>query len=612
MDLERLWRDTLVASAAELWKIDLLHPRFAPLIEPPSDFRFGDLASGVAMRLARDLKKPPRKIAEELVAKLGDVPGASRIDVAGAGFINFIAGKAALASAVDAARREGPSYGRSDVRRGCRVLVEHTSANPTGPLHIAHGRQAAIGDSLARVLRHAGFTVGTEFYVNDTGRQIENLGKSILWRRYELQGTPFRREIRGVDDEGRPAAWLAAEINGARFEIEERNLYRGDYIIELAKRVPEPVTLGACGRFGRDVLLAEIRRDLEDFRVAFDRWSSQEALERGGAVADLVEKLKARGLTFEKDGAVWLLSRDYGDTDDKVLVKKDGQYTYRTPDIAYHCDKFGRGWDRLVDLWGPDHHAHVLGMRVALKMLGLLKEPDVMAGKEVSGTLVPSTPAENFQVLIVQHCRLLKDGQEVKMGKRLASYVTLRELMEEVGVDAARYFFVMRKTDSPLDFDMTLALRQEADNPVYYVQYAHARIASVLRKAVDKGLLRPSDFKEGVYAGPFEADALGAEETLLIRHMSGLRRTVDRAAQALDPSLVCAYLYSLAAAYQFYQTAGKKDPSKRILVDDERVRRMRLASVSAVKAALKTAMGLIGVEAPERMESVAAEPEAES
>jgi arginyl-tRNA synthetase len=521
-----------------------------PLLEPPADLKFGDASSSVALRLAKQLRKPPRRIAEELAAKLGSY----KPTVAGAGFVNFDFGPGFAGWVVEEARDLDPKFGMSTCGRLIKFLVEHTSANPTGPLHIAHGRQAAIGDSLARILAFAGFDVGREFYVNDTGNQMENLGRSIFARYLETKG-------KTLEFEGKPY----------RFDGSVENAYRGDYIKDLAKLVTEPATVESCGRLGKDVLLKEIRRDLEQFRVTFDRWTSQEELEDSGAVAKLVNDLKSRNLAYEKDGALWLKSKDAGDTDDKVLVKKDGLFTYRTPDIAYHVDKFARGWERLVDLWGPDHHAHILGMAIALKMLGLRHE--------------------NFSVLIVQHCRLLKDGQEVKMGKRLASYVTLRELMEEVGVDATRWFFAMRKTDSPLDFDMSLAVKQSAENPVYYVQYAHARITSVLRKGQ----------VEGLYAGAFDSTALGPDEIFLIRHVRGLQRAVERAARDLDPATICTYAHVLASAYQHYQTAGKNDPTKRILIDDQKLKRARLATISAVKVALRNALTLVGVEAPDRM-----------
>jgi arginyl-tRNA synthetase len=542
--------DLLVDLAAALKEMGAPDAEPGSLLEPPADLKFGDVTCSVALKLARALKQPPRKIAETLASKLEKWKPA----IAGAGFLNFDFGTEFAGRVVDQARVDPDRYGRSDAGKRQKVLVEHTSANPTGPLHIAHGRQAAIGDSLARILAFAGHDVGREFYINDTGNQMENLGRSILARYLETKG-------KVLEFEGKPYL----------FDGSVENAYRGDYIKEIAKQLAEPVTVETGGRAGKDALLADIRRDLEQFRVAFDQWTSQEELEKSGAVSKLVADLKFKSLAYERDGALWLKSKDAGDTDDKVLVKKDGLFTYRTPDIAYHREKFERGWERLIDLWGPDHHAHILGMKIALKMLGL--------------------PHDRFTVLIVQHCRLLKDGQEVKMGKRLASYVTLRELMEEVGVDATRWFFAMRKTDSPLDFDMSLAVKQSAENPVYYVQYAHARIASVLRKGNHPG----------PYTGPFDAAALGPEEVLLIRHVRGFQRAVERAARDLDPSTICTFATGLASAYQHYQTAGKNDPAKRILIDDERLKFARLATISSVKAALKNALHLVGVEAPDQM-----------
>jgi len=351
MDFDAAWTRAILEAGRTLWGVDLSEAKYSPILEAPSDLKFGDATCGVAMRLARELKKPPRKIAEELAGKLAGLPGAAKIDIAGAGFVNLAAQPAIQASTIEEARRKGARFGRSDAGSELKVLVEHTSANPTGPLHIAHGRQAALGDSIARILEHAGYRVGREFYINDTGSQVENLGRSVLWRHLESKGISFAREDRGVDEDGKPRIWLVAEVGGKKFELEEKNSYRGDYIREIAKKVVEPATVDSCGRLGMEILLAEIRRDLQDFRVTYDRWSSQADLEATGAVARLVAKLKAMGLTYEKDGALWLRAKDAGDTKDNVLVKQDGQYTYRTPDIAYHLDKYARGWNCLIDLW---------------------------------------------------------------------------------------------------------------------------------------------------------------------------------------------------------------------------------------------------------------------
>lgn len=570
-DLSKALRDLGIADPSAV----------APLLEPPADLKFGDVTSSIALRLAKELKKPPRKIAEELAAKLASWKPA----IAGAGYLNFDLGRAHAGRSIEEALGPGP-IGAGRLGAGIRVLIEHTSANPTGPLHIAHGRQAAVGDSLARIMSHAGFEVSREFYNNDAGGQIENLGKSILWRHLEAKGETFRTEQRGVDEEGKPLNWLV----GGGLELAEKNAYRGDYIRELAKKVTTP-TVEACARMGKEALLADIKRDLMDFRVAFDAWFSEEALRASGKIESLLEFLRSWGLSYEKDGALFVKTSAFGEEQDRPFIKKNGEFVYRLPDLAYHRDKFDRGFDFLIDTWGPDHHAEIANRTAGLKALNFNLRPreQFLKGPR-EGT--PEQRPRCFEVLIVQHCKLLKDGQEVKMGKRLASYVTLRELMDEVGVDATRWFFAARKTDSHLDFDMTLAVKQSADNPVYYVQYAHARIASVHRKAAEKGW---------AFDGKFDPEALGDEEILLVRHVRGLQRAIERAAAALDPTVVCQYAYGLATAYQHYQTAGKNDPAKRILIDDERLRRARLATIGAVKAALKTALGLVGVEAPERM-----------
>ncbi len=584
MDPDRAWADALAGVLRDLGVAD--PARLEPLLDPPADPKFGDATTSVALKLSKELKQPPRKIAERIAAALSAAPGTAKAEIAGAGFVNLSASRESYGPLVAEVLAAGPAYGSSTLGRGLRALVEHTSANPTGPLHIAHGRQAAVGDSLCRILARAGFEVHREFYVNDAGTQIENLGRSILWRHLEAKGVAFSTEHRGVDAEGKMVTWLV----GGGLELLEKNAYRGDYIRELAKDVTDP-TVAACGRLGKERLLADIRRDLADFRVQFDTWTSEEALRASGKIETLLEFYRSWGHSYPKDGALFLRSSAFGDPEDRALVKANGEYVYRTPDLAYHRDKFDRGWDLLVDTWGPDHHAEIANRAAGLKALGfnLLPRAEFLRAPR-GGT--PEQRPRCFDVLIVQHCRLLKDGQELKMGKRLATYVTLRELMDEVGVDATRWFFVMRKTDSHLDFDLSLAVKQSADNPVYYVQYAHARIASVLAKAAEKGW---------AFDGKFDPAALGDGEVILLRLVKNLRRAVERSAAALDPTAICNYATTLAAAYQQYQTAGKTDPSKRILVDDERARRARLAAVAAVRVALAAALQLVGVEAPERM-----------
>lgn len=570
MNIEELWSSAVRDAARALWGVDLP----GPALEPPSDPRFGDATTSVAMRLARTLKRPPRELAEALAAELGrrGLPGLARVEAAGAGFVNLTASAEVYQEELQRILREGPDYGRSSLGAGRRVLVEHCSANPTGPLHIAHGRQAAVGDSLANVLDFAGFRVAREFYVNDTGNQIEMLGRSILWR---LTDNP---------------------------EPPDPNCYRGEYIRTLARELAAQggtIDLERAKRFGKDRLLEEIRRDLEAFRVRYDTWASEEALHQSGKVEEVLNFFESWGLTYRKDGAVYLKTSAYGDVEDRPIVKADGTYVYRLPDMAYHRDKFRRGFEILVDLWGPDHHAHIATLRAGLKMLNFNLVPIDQVRPSPSDT--PETRPVAFEVLIVQHCRLLEGGREIKMSKRAASYVTLRELLDEVGVDAARFFFVMRKASSPLDFDLDVARKQSLDNPVYYAQYAHARIVSIYRKGIEEGKVDPRDLRDGLWAGRFDPARIGPDEIELLKVARQFRRRVELAARDLDPATVADFLRELSGAYQRYYEYGNRDASRRVLDDDEEVRRARLAASAAVQQVLRNGFRLLGLSAPERM-----------
>ncbi|HEX7898778.1 MAG TPA: arginine--tRNA ligase, partial [Planctomycetota bacterium] len=525
MRTEDVWSGAIRAAAKKLWGAELE----GDVLEPPSDPKFGDATCSAPMKLAKALKKPPRAIAEELAKALreGGLPHLEKVDIAGAGYVNLTASSAFHAEEIVRILAEGADYGRSSYGGGRKVLVEHCSANPTGPLHIAHGRQAAVGDSLASILDFAGFQVAREFYVNDTGNQVEMLGKSILWRLHEKRGVAFSKEARGPEGK----TWLLADVEGARFEIDEENAYKGDYIRELAAELEKgPATLAAAKRLGLERLLAEQKKDLEEFRVRYDRWQSEAELHASGKVDETLNQFTGQGLTYEKDGAVFAKFKDYGDTDDRPLVKSDGQPVYRLPDIAYHKDKFERGFQILIDLWGPDHHAHIANVAAGLRMLNLnLVKPEAV--KPGTAALPPDQRPVAFEVLIIQYCKLLKNGQEVKMSKRAASYVTLRELMDEVGVDATRFFFAMRKPSSHLDFDMDLAVKREKDNPVYYAQYAHARIASIWRKGLEESRVDPADLKDGMWRGRFDGAKLGADELEILKAARQIRRRIEVAAR---------------------------------------------------------------------------------
>ena len=595
MQIDEIWSRAVRAVAKRLWSVDLE----GDVLEPPADAKFGDATCSAPMKLAKQLRKPPRAIAEELAKALQaeGLPHLAKVDIAGAGYVNLTAAPAFHAEEAARVLAEGANYGRSTAGAGRKVLVEHCSANPTGPLHIAHGRQAAVGDSLASILDFAGFAVAREFYVNDTGNQIENLGKSILWRLYEKRGVAFAKEARGAEGK----TWLLADVDGARFEIEEANAYKGDYIQELAAELEKgPATLDAAKRLGLERMLAEQKKDLETFRVRYDRWQSEEELHRSGKVDETLNQFTGQGLTYEKDGAVFAKFKDYGDTEDRPLLKSDRTPVYRLPDIAYHKDKFERGFQILIDLWGPDHHAHIANVTAGLKMLNLnIVKPGLVAPG--SASLPPDQRPVAFEVLIIQYCKLLKNGQEVKMSKRAASYVTLRELMDEVGVDATRFFFAMRKPSSPLDFDMDLAVKREKDNPVYYAQYAHARIASILRTGLEEKLVDPADLRDGAWRGSFDGAKLGPDEVELLKVARGFRRRIEIAARDLDPAVLADYLRELSAAYQRYYELGNHDAAKRVLHADEGVRRAKLAVSAAVQQVLRNGFRLLGLSAPESM-----------
>jgi arginyl-tRNA synthetase len=570
MSLEDAWSQAIRATAKRLWNVDLE----GVLLEPPADPKFGDATCNAPMRLAKQLRKPPRAIADELAADLrkAGLPYLAKVDVAGAGFVNLTATPEHHQEEVKRILEQGADYGRSKVGAGRRVLVEHCSANPTGPLHIAHGRQAAVGDSLANLLDFAGFKVEREFYINDTGNQIEMLGKSILWR-------------------------LGSDPNPP-----DENAYRGEYIKQLADELKAqggPVDLDRAKRYGKDRLLDEIRKDLEMFRVRYDTWSSEEALHQSGKVDEVLNFFTSWGLTYPKDGGTFLKTKDYGDVEDKIIIKSDGSFVYRLPDMAYHRDKFARGFDILIDLWGPDHIAHIPTVTAGLKMLNFNLVPiDQVRG---GGSLTPEQKPLAFQVVIIQHCKLLQGGVEVKMSKRAASYVTLRELMEEVGVDATRFFFAMRKTNSHLDFDMDVAKKKSLENPVYYAQYAHARICSIYRKGIEEKKVDPADLKDGRWSGAYDSSKVGADEMEILKVARSFQRRIEIAARDLDPAALTDYLRDLSSAYQHYYDYGNRDVARRVLHEDEPTRRAKLAASAAVQQVLRNGFRLLGLSAPDQM-----------
>ena len=548
-------------------------------IEKPKDLSHGDLACTVAMQCARALKRNPREIAASLVEAMKKDPEFTRllsdVQIAGPGFINFRLNAGSKFAVIADILTKKDAYGSSDACRGKRVLLEYVSANPTGPLHLGHARQGALGDVLSRIMATQGYGVTREFYYNDAGVQIDNLTLSVQARAKELQGL-------------------------AKPEDFPENGYHGDYIFEIARdylkgmriTAPDQTVIESTGdindtqavrRYTVAFLRNEQDADLKALGVAFDNFYLESSLYTEGRVERAVKAIIDSGYTYEADGALWLKTTDpafadFHDDKDRVMRKKDGHYTYFVPDVAYHLTKFERGFDRAINIQGSDHHGTVARVKIGLQVAG-----------PAFGMAIPKTFPE-----YVLHKMLLvvKDGQEVKMSKRAGTYVTLRDIVDWVGRDAARFFLVSRKSDAEFVFDVDLALSKSEENPVYYLQYAHARICSVLAQAKEKGFAVPT-FEEasGADFSVLQSDAAGA----LAQCLSAYGKTLSIAARDLAPHLVCVYLKELAASFHAFYNA------ERILVDDARERNARLALLLASRQVLANGLAVLGISAPEHM-----------
>ncbi|MBV8062423.1 MAG: arginine--tRNA ligase [Nevskia sp.] len=531
-------------------------------LEPTKDSQHGDFATNLALALAKPLGKPPRKLAEELVQALPASSLVAKVEIAGPGFINFFLAPGAFQSLVEDILDQGEAYGRNHSGAGRKAMVEFVSANPTGPLHVGHGRGAAVGDSLARLLEAAGWQVSREFYYNDAGAQIDNLALSTQAR------------CKGITPE--EPGW-------------PENGYRGDYIKDVAQAYLDGETVkaddqdvtGARDPDDRDAIrrfaVAYLRReqdlDLKAFGVHFDVYYLESSLYRDGKVERTVQELIKSGHTFEEGEALWLRSTGFGDDKDRVMRKREGGYTYFVPDVAYHVAKWQRGYVRVINEQGADHHGTIARVRAGLQALQI------------------GIPKAWPEYVLHQMVTVMRGGEEVKISKRAGSYVTLRDLIDEVGRDATRYFLVARKADSQLVFDIDLARAQTNDNPVYYIQYAHARVASVLRQLAERGL--PAwDAAAGKAALAHLSDA---SELGLIAQLARYPDIVAAAAELMEPHLVAQYLRELAAAFHgFYNT-------QQVLVDDAGLRNARIALAVATQQVLRNGLGLLGVSAPEKM-----------
>lgn len=511
-------------------------------LEVPSDKKNGHYATNIAMQLASSLKQNPMDIATNIKEMIKNDEYIEKIEVAKPGFLNFFIKKDKLFDVIEEVIDLGDDYGKSQMGEGKRINVEFASVNPTGVIHLGHARGSAYGDNLCRILSFAGYDVTSEYYINDGGNQIDNMGISVK-ERY--------RTLCGLDEHMPEDGYYGEEIIDVA-----KDIYR-EYKEEWLSKPVE------CFKdYGLNKLLTIIKNDLLTFRVDFDVWTSEKKIRQDGRIEESLQKLSDLGKTYTEDGALWLKASEYGDEKDRVLVKNDGEYAYITPDIAYHLDKIDRGYDTLIDVLGADHHGYVPRLKAAIEALGYSKD--------------------KLEVKIVQMVRLLRGGEEIKMSKRTGNVVTVNDLLEEVGIDAARYYFAMRNIESQMDFDLELAIRKSHENPVYYVSYAHARVHSLLK---DNKTQKVKEYKT--------IDSEYAYD--ILAKINEFKNVVELAAEKRLPHLITNYVYDLANALHIYYNHEK------ILTQDFQYTNERLLLMTAVKIVIKNALNLIGVEAPNEM-----------
>ena len=547
-------REVLARAVEKTAKAEGLNPDELPpiVLEPPRQREFGDLSSNIAMVWARSAKRPPRSIAEAVLKNLEDPDGIlARQEIAGPGFLNF-----SFAPKFFFREFGALVAGRNlqvDLGHGEKILVEFASVNPTGPLHVGHGRVAVIGDVLARLHQAAGFSVEREYYVNDAGNQMDNLGLSVVAR---------YRESFGED--------VAFPENG----------YPGEYVKEIAADIrrregdkylqhDREATQNFFRQTGGDALLNVIRRQLSEFGISFDSFFSERAMRERGEVIECLENLRQRGLVYRHEGAEWFKSTQFGDDKDRTVVKSDGELTYFASDIAYHRNKYQRGFRKLINVWGADHHGYVARLKAAMQGLGY--DPNLL------------------QVVLVQMVQLTRGGEPVRMGKRSGEFISLEEVLDEVGRDAARFFFLMRKSDSHLDFDLDLAKRQSSDNPVFYVQYAHARVASIFEQAARNGIILDQRDKIQIER------LLLTEELGLIRRMIEFNDVLEESIRELEPHRMIFYLLDLAGEFHHYYNHA------RVITEDADLSRARLLLVENVQKTVRRGLEILGIDAPMKM-----------
>ena len=551
MNIVQKQKETLIEEIKQaILKAELVTEVPEIKIENPKDTKNGDYATNIAMVLTKLAKRNPREIAQAIVDNL-DVQKAdvSKVDIAGPGFINFYMDNAYLTGIITEALTKKVDFGKGEPKDE-RILVEYVSANPTGSLHIGHARNAAVGDTLSNVLSAAGYDVLREYYINDAGKQIENLAYSIEARFLQALG----------EDKALPA-----------------DGYHGKDIIEIGKDlaekhpeykdVEEAERIKAFRKLGLDYEMEKLKKDLTEFNVHFDNWFSETSLYENKEIDKALEQMRQRGYIFEEDGATWLRTTEFGDDKDRVLIKKDGSYTYFLPDIAYHYDKIERGYDTLINLFGADHHGYINRLKASLETFGV--------------------DSKRLEIQVMQMVRLLQDGQEVKMSKRTGNAITLRDIMDEVGIDAARYFLTMRSPDSHFDFDMELAKSESSDNPVYYAQYAHARICSMLRQAKEAGITPSRDANYALITNEKAFE--------LLKRVADFESVIEQAAEHRAPHRITNYIQDFAAHFHKFYNAEK------VLTDDIEKSRAYVAMIEAVRITLQNALTLVGVSSPEKM-----------
>ncbi len=529
-------------------------------IEIPREENFGDLSTPIAMTLAKYLKMPPRKIAEDItnnirlhVSDYNEI--FQDINIAGPGFINFVFSKNFICKEFKRLLIERDSFFIEDIGKGRRVQIEFVSANPTGPLHLGHGRGAALGNALSNLLAEAGYKIEKEYYINDAGRQVKLLGLSVYAKYMQLLGIDYP-----FPEDG----------------------YKGGYIEELAKEfknsqeskvkhLKDEELLKEITDFSYKKMLKEIKRDLEDFGVFFDSWQSEQDLYQKGEIIEAINDLKNRGYIYEKDGAVWFKSSEFKDDKDRVVIKKDGEYTYFAPDIAYHRKKIERGFEEIIDIWGADHHGYVPRIEAVIQALGY--------------------PKEHLKVLLVQMVTLLRGGRPVQMSKREGEFITLREVINEIGADTTKFLFLTRRADSHLEIDIEIAKAQSHENPVFYVQYAHARINSIFEKARQEATF----YWQGAEETNFKCELFNNDEIRIIKKLLLYPMIFRNAVLTHEPHRITFYLQELAGMFHpYYQ-------KYRVISDDIEVSKARLALCSAIQMVIRHGLKILGVNAPEKM-----------